>query len=279
MEAFDAKGILVENFVGRLEAGYRRLFGDSNAENANLIRTSATMAMEIISNSDALYHNVEHSMLVTLVGQEMLRGKFLSEGSVSERDWVHFVISLLCHDIGYVRGICPGDRPGHAVIDGDGNTIEIPAGATDAFLTPHHVERGKLFVLFRFRDHPLVDCNVIADNIERTRFPVPANEDSEESGDYPGLIRAADLVGQLADPDYLTKVAALYHEFAETGANRVLGATSPEDLRETYPDFFWSHVSDHVATGLRYLRVTREGRHWEAGLYSHVFTEEHRHAL
>jgi len=25
------------------------------------------------------------------------------------RDWLHFIISLLCHGIGYVRGICQGD--------------------------------------------------------------------------------------------------------------------------------------------------------------------------
>jgi hypothetical protein len=45
-----------------------------------------------------------------LVGQEVLRGKHLREGGISPRDWLHFIISLLCHDIGYVRGISMNDR-------------------------------------------------------------------------------------------------------------------------------------------------------------------------
>ena len=48
--------------------------------------------------------------MVTLVGQEILRGKHVSVGGISPRDWLHFIISLLCHDIGYVRGICQGDE-------------------------------------------------------------------------------------------------------------------------------------------------------------------------
>ena len=45
-------------------------------------------------------------------GQEILRGKHLSEGGITTRDWMQFSISLLCHDIGYVKGICRDDRDG-----------------------------------------------------------------------------------------------------------------------------------------------------------------------
>src|SRR5262245_23351295 len=58
------------------------------------------------------YHDLGHTICVTLVGQEVLRGKHLREGGVSPRDWLHFITSLLCHDIGYVRGICRNDRQG-----------------------------------------------------------------------------------------------------------------------------------------------------------------------
>jgi len=54
----------------------------------------------IFANSDAPYHNAEHTMMVTLVGQEILRGKHIREGGVSPHDWLHFISSLLCHDIG-----------------------------------------------------------------------------------------------------------------------------------------------------------------------------------
>lgn len=273
--AFDPTSILIDEAVDRLEETYLRVFGDEHQGYPNIIRSAGTMAMEIIANCDALYHNLEHSVMVTLVGQEILRGKYLSEGSVSAREWVHFIVSLLCHDIGYVKGICPRDEPGIAQINADGATLAIPAGATGAFLTPYHVERGKVFVMNRFKDHPVLSARVIARNIEHTRFPVPQAGDGHSDNDYPGLVRAADLIGQLADPNYLQKLPALFHEFEETGANQRIGYQSPDDVRENYPNFFWKYVSPHVGPALEYLRVTREGRQWEAGLYSHIFSEEH----
>ena len=36
---------------------------------------------------------------------------------MTPRDWLHFIVSLLGHDIGYVRGICRGDRDGSYVIN------------------------------------------------------------------------------------------------------------------------------------------------------------------
>ena len=279
MPAFDTVSILIGEFLDRLELTYRRIYGKTRNDHVNTLRTCGMMALEIIANSDALYHDVEHSIMVSLVGQDILRGRQLRDGDVSPSDWVNFIVSLLCHDIGYVRGICPGDDGDDAVIDGEGKTVAIPPGATDAFLTPYHVERGKMFVRWRFREHPVVDPGVVAANIEHTRFPVPAATDSRETADYPGLVRAADLIGQLADPDYRRKLPALFYEFEETGANRRIGYNSPQDLHDSYPEFYWKMVSRHVGVGLDYLRVTRQGRHWQASLYSHIFCEEHPQAL
>jgi hypothetical protein len=279
MATFDSRSILIDRFLDRLEASYARLYGGQEPECRSVIRTTGMMAMEILAGTDALYHNAEHSMMVTLVGQEILRGKQLREGGVGARDWAHFIVSLLCHDIGYVRGICPGDGDGVAVIAADGRTVAIPPGATDAFLSPYHIERGKLFVGWRFRDHPVIDPEVAAANIERTRFPVPSGDGSGATADYPGLARAADLIGQLADPDYRRKLVALFHEFEETGANRETGYESPDDMREGFPDFFRKMVHPYIGPGLAYLRATRDGRWWEASLYSHIFAEKHRHVL
>ena len=87
------------------------------------------------------------------------------------------------------------------------------------------------------------------------------------------------MIGQLADPGYLRKLPALFYEFEENGANKIFGYKTPEDLRENYPTFYWKMVSQHVGKGIEYLRVTREGREWEAGLYSHVFAQENREHL
>ena len=275
MATFNATSILIDAFLDELESAQRRMYPGLPRDYAGVIRAAGTMAMEIIANTSAFYHNTEHSMMVTLVGQEILHGKFLREGSVSARDWVHFMVSLLCHDIGYVRGICPGDDGDVAVIDEAGNTIELPPDATDAFLTPYHVERGKLFVRWRFRDHPVIDPEIVVENIARTQFPVPDEEAAAEGDDYPGLLRAADLIGQLADPDYLRKLPALFYEFEETGTNKAIGYRTVEDIRRGYPNFYWNMVNRHIGAGIEYLRVTREGRQWVASLYANIFAEEH----
>jgi hypothetical protein len=70
------------------------------------------LALENIADSDAAYHDMNHTIMVTLVGREILRGKHTKEGGVTPRDWLHFVISLLCHDIGYVRGYVEAIRRG-----------------------------------------------------------------------------------------------------------------------------------------------------------------------
>ena len=136
------------------------------------------------------------TMMVALVGQDILRGRHISIGGVTPRDWLHFIISLLCHDIGYVRGICRADENGSYVTNLAGDKVTVPEGATDASMTPYHVARSKLFVRERFTK-ALVDLDIAAieANIEHSRFPVPEDEQHESTDDFPGLVRAADLIG------------------------------------------------------------------------------------
>ncbi|NET52843.1 MAG: metal-dependent phosphohydrolase, partial [Merismopedia sp. SIO2A8] len=237
-----------------------------------------SMALENIANSDALYHNVEHTILVTLVGQEILRGKHIREGGVSCDDWLHFIISLVCHDIGYVKGVCRKDQGGQYATGQGDEMVELPPGASDAGLTPHHVDRAKLFIDERFGGHSLIDAEQVKFNIELTRFPVPSAEDHQATTNYPGLVRASDLIGQLSDPRYLKKIGALYYEFVETGVSKHLGYKHPGDLRDNYPKFYWNGVYPYVKDGLKYLELTQQGQQIIANLYSNVFVVEHERA-
>jgi hypothetical protein len=142
-----------------------------------------------------------------------------------------------------------------------GDKVNVPAGATDASMTPYHVARSKLFVRERSGKSLIhLDTAEIEANIEHTRFPVPGEEQHEPTDDFPGLVRAADLIGQLADINYLRKTAALFNEFRETGMSKKLKYESAEDLRANYPDFFWKMVGPYIGDALRYLRVTQEGQ-------------------
>lgn len=273
---FNATEILISDFVEKLRNGYHRTYGGLKPDYEDIIAWAGSMALENIANSDALYHNVEHTILVALVGQEILRGRQIREGGVTCEDWLHFIISLVCHDIGYVKGVCREDcdREGLYATGQAGDRVHLPPGCSDASLTPYHVDRGKLFIEERFGSNRLIDAELIKRNIELTRFPVPKEEDHQDTKNYPGLLRAADLIGQLSDPRYLKKIGALFYEFEETGQNKFLNYKHPGDLRHNYPKFYWNVVHPYLQDGLRYLSLTQEGKQIIANLYSNVFVVE-----
>ncbi|WP_199246206.1 Npun_R2479 family HD domain-containing metalloprotein [[Phormidium] sp. ETS-05] len=272
---FNATELLIDNFVQNIRDGYQRTYGGYKPDYADIIAWAGSMALENIANSDALYHNVEHTILVTLVGQEILRGKHIREGGVACEDWLHFMISLVCHDIGYVKGVCREDKNGYYATGKNGQMVRLAPGCSDASLTPYHVDRAKLFIDERFGGHKLIDAEAIKRNIELTRFPVPKAEDHQDKVNYPGLVRAADLIGQLSDPRYLKKIGALFYEFEETGTNKALGYRHPGDLRKNYPKFYWNGVHPYVTEALHYLSLTQQGKQIMANLYCNVFVVEH----
>ena len=197
-----------------------RRFGSTHAALIELIPSVARLSLECIGNSDALYHNVEHTMLVTLAGYDIMKGKSLLT-STSATDYAHLIVACLLHDIGYVRGVLNGDSEDGYVVDASGRRTKLSRGASDAALYPYHVERSKLYVMDRIAKSELLDASRIARAIEFTRFPCAETDDPEcEEG---SLVRAADLIGQLGDPHYLRKANALYYEFEECGMNKQLG--------------------------------------------------------
>src|SRR5215475_15985063 len=277
MPMFNPTQIVIEAFVGELLVTYERIYGMLEPSYPGIMGFVSRLALENIANSDAAYHDVNHTIMVTLVGQEILRGRHISVGGVTPREWLHFIVSLLCHDIGYVRGILRGDTEGRYVVSMSGESVSVPEGATDAAMSPYHVARSKLFVRERFGKVALshLDTMEIEANVEHTRFPVPEDEQHAATDDFPGLLRAADLIGQLADINYLRKTAALFTEFRETGLSNKLKYNSAADLRAKYPSFFWQMVQPYIVDALRYLRVTQEGQQWVANLYANVFLTEH----
>ena len=131
----------------------RRRFGDASA---NIIESATRTTMECIGNSDALYHNIEHTMLVTLAGHSILSGRYLHTHLDAE-DYIHVLIACLAHDIGYVRGLFEEDDEDGFVIDAAGTKVSLPRGASDASLMSYHVDRSKLYVKKRLRHIPGLD--------------------------------------------------------------------------------------------------------------------------
>jgi hypothetical protein len=245
----------------------RRRFDEPSAR---IVESATRTAMECIGNSDALYHNIEHTMLVTLAGHSILSGRYL-HAHLSAEDYVHVLIACLAHDIGYVRGLFEEDDTDGFVIDAAGTKVSLPRGASDASLMMYHVDRSKLYVSRRLRHIPGLDPERIARAIEGTRFPAREGQDYDDEA---SILRAADFIGQLGDPNYLRKANALYYEFEEVGMNRQLGYDSPADIVNRYPQFYWNSVAPHIQTEIGYLNKTEIGRQWIANLYSNVFRAE-----
>ena len=157
-----------------LAADMQRRFGSSHGRLTELVPSLARLALECIGNSDALYHNVEHTMLVTLAGHDIMKGRALL-APVQPADYANFIAACLMHDIGYVRGILSGDSAEGYVIDGKGRRVTLPRGSSDAALLPYHVDRSKLFVLDRLGTSEVFDAVRVSNAIEFTRFPASAS--------------------------------------------------------------------------------------------------------
>jgi hypothetical protein len=254
---------------------YLQYFSNRRPEYATYMGGASRLVLERIGNSSALYHNIEHTLMVTLVGQQIIRGRLLSE-SVPPEDWLHYTCSLLVHDIGMVRGVCTGDTVESVVISEAGDCFTPPRGASDAVLAPYHIERGKIYALQRFGPSQYVDEKRVIQAIEMTRFPVPKDPAYQVTNSEGALVRAADLIGQLADPFYHRKLNALFAEFSETGMAEQLNCSNPADLAAMYTEFFKVQVEPYIQDALVYLELTTEGKQWIANLDSNLFQAGHR---
>ena len=269
--AADALGEFLANYM-------RRRFGSSQTHLVEMVPSIARIAIECIGNSDALYHNVEHTMLVTLAGHDILRGRALHSHMPAE-DYAHVIIACLTHDIGYVRGLFKADDKDGYLVDPSGRKVALPRGASDAALLPYHVDRSKMLRDGADRRHRAARQPAHRPRRRRHALSREHSERARGVDEEAALLRAADLIGQLGDPHYIRKANALYHEFQEAGLNRQLGYDSPADLVNLYPQFYWNSVAPHVQTAIRYLNVTSSGRQWIANLYSNVFRAEREISL
>jgi hypothetical protein len=224
---------------------------------------------DCISNSGAHYH----ASGITMPVSSSLR---CSEGrdnpTTNAADFAHVITACLFHDIGYVRGLLSGDSAEGYVIDAKGTRAELPRGSSDAALLPYHVDRSKLYVMERFANVKSLDANRIANAIEFTRFPSPPGVDDEDNEDGM-LVRCGGSHWSTGDRIVCQSRCALLR-IREVGMNKQLGYTSPADLTDLYPQFYWGSVSRHIQRAIRYLNITSSGRQWIASLYSNVFRAE-----
>lgn len=260
---YSPKQTLVSTFVSYLQETYESVFGQGEHHHVDFLGSVAGMVLDTIAQSDALYHDLEHTILVTSVGQEILQAKQLCEGpeSVTSRDWLHLMIALLCHDIGYCKGICQQDDCdlGRQTTGLGDEYVFLPFGSTDASLSNYHVDRGKQFVKEQFHDEHLIDLTTVQQIIDLTRFPVRQGSLPDPQG-LATLGRSADLIGQFSDRNYLQKLPALFYEFEQNGTNVTLGYRHLIDVRSGLPEFYRKCVHGYIEDAIAYLNHTPAGQ-------------------
>lgn len=260
---YSPKQTLVLTFVSYLQETYQAVFGQAKPHHVDFLGTVAPRVLDTIAQSDALYHDLEHTILVTSVGQEILRAKKMCEGngSVTPEDWLHLVVALLCHDVGYCKGACEQDDcelGRHTTGVGNGYVV-LPLGATDASLSNYHVDRGKQYVKEQFQDEHLIDMTTVQQIVDLTRFPVRQGSLPDPQG-LASLGRSADLIGQFSDRNYLQKLPALFYEFEQNGTNKTLGYRHLIDVRSGLPEFYRNCVHGYVEDAIAYLNHTPAGQ-------------------
>jgi hypothetical protein len=171
---------------------------------------------------DAGYHDAEHVLDVTLAMTRLMAGR--------EKRWpgpwgfdadlaLAGVASALFHDAGYLRR--RGDR----------------RHSTGAAYTRTHVPRGAALIRAQFPTVGLAElapvCARLVHFTNCHRKPEYLNVRSRQEWQLGALLGTADLLAQIAAPDYLEKCRqALYDEFVASGI--AAGEHTPEPARCHY---------------------------------------------
>ena len=86
---FNPATVVAAKFGDHLAETYLQNFSDQKTEYATFLSDSAGMLLGHLGSSDALYHNAEHTMMVTLVGQHIIRGQLVTRAVQPELSLIH----------------------------------------------------------------------------------------------------------------------------------------------------------------------------------------------
>jgi hypothetical protein len=192
---------------------------------------------------DAPYHDFEHTLQGTLCLGRLLHGRHAAgaKPALTPRSFELALLAILFHDTGYLKKT--GDHEG-----------------TGAKYTLNHVDRSADFAreFLSAHKHPPGDIEAIRSMIFCTAVNAPLDalpfRDSLERT-LGHAVATADLLGQMAAPDYVDKLPALYQEFAEAlrhgGANseRLAACRSAEELARNTPSFWQNYVLPKITDG------------------------------
>ena len=200
---------------------------------------------------DARYHDLEHTLQGTLCLARLLRGRHFT-GSNPVLTPVMFelgLLAILAHDTGYLK------------------RIEDTEG-TGAKYTLTHVRRSGEFAAkfyaaqgYNAGDISAVQSMIRCTGVNADLKAIPFGSELERVVGY--ALGTADLLGQMAAPDYVEKLPVLYAEFTEAArfsgaaATKSIQFSSVEEMMRTTPAFWekyvWPKIEGDFGSLHRYL--------------------------
>lgn len=272
---FKPSDIVIDAYLERLGNEFRRAHPDAGSAALSTLNRSGRLALTHTARTNALYTNIDGCLLTTEVALRIIEGRQIELFDVSADDWLHFIVAALCSMTGFARGVVPGDKGRSLVIGPNGERFELGRGRTDGCLYPVYIDRGQLFVRHYFRTDPLLDAERLADYLDHMRFPLP-KDDVEDRNAFGALLGSAQLIGHAADPRFRQRLKRFYRQLEEAGLAESMGYRNAQDVLDTYPQRFWTHILPRIDVALNYLKYTGEGQIWLARMNAHMLAEEHR---
>jgi hypothetical protein len=181
------------------------------------------------------YHDLSHTMDCLLVTAKLIHGAFLNGVMFAPRDVSLGLISALMHDTGYIQA-------------------EDDDTGTGAKYTVCHIQRSIEFMKKYFYENgfPSEFLPICSNFLRCTGLDVKIAEIKFQSREHEILgkiLGTADLIGQMANENYLEKLPHLYAEFKEGG---VQGYTDALDLLKQTPAF-WEMVKQRFVSELGHV--------------------------
>ena len=149
------------------------------------------------------YHDLEHTLTVTLACVRILHGIHLERKPLAPENLDAGLLAALFHDAGYIQA-------------------EDDTEGTGAKYTPIHVQRSVDFMRSYMKEHGLPE-NLVEDAAsavlctDLSLRPADLPFSSDRARLVGCALGSADILAQMADEAYLDKLPRLYQEFREAG--------------------------------------------------------------
>jgi hypothetical protein len=198
---------------------------------------------------DAGYHDFEHTLQGALCLTRLLRGRHAAGAApaLTVRAFELGLLAILFHDTGYLkrRGDTEGTGAKYTAVH-----VGRSAAFAEEFLGTKGFTGAEVLAV-----QNMIHCTGINTDLRAIRF----QNELEQIVGY--ALGTADLVGQMAAPDYVEKLPVLYQEFAEAARNAPAGSAhlfayaSAEELMRNTPTFWEKYARPKIDVGFGRLHA------------------------